>query len=49
VTPPASIFRDFADYFLPVCPPSAETIWAALKALLSGHAPKLPYPLLKYE
>jgi len=37
------------DYFLPGCPPSADTIWAALKALLTGHEPKLPYPLLKYE
>jgi NAD-reducing hydrogenase small subunit len=37
------------DYFLPGCPPSADTIWEALKALLTGHEPKLPYTLFKYE
>lgn len=37
------------DYFLPGCPPSADAIWEALKALLAGHAPQLPYRLLKYE
>jgi NAD-reducing hydrogenase small subunit len=37
------------DYFLPGCPPSADTIWAGLKALLAGNAPALPYQLLKYE
>jgi len=37
------------DYFLPGCPPSADTIWEALKALLTGHEPKLPYALFKYE
>lgn len=37
------------DYFLPGCPPSAETIWEALRALLTGHEPNLPYGLLKYE
>ena len=37
------------DYFLPGCPPSADTIWEALKALLTGQAPQLPYRLLKYE
>jgi NAD-reducing hydrogenase small subunit len=37
------------DYFLPGCPPSADAIWAALKALLTGAEPVLPYPLLKYE
>ena len=37
------------DYFLPGCPPSADAIWAALKALLTGGEPVLPYQLLKYE
>ena len=37
------------DYFLPGCPPSADTIWAGLKALLTGQEPKLPYGLFKYE
>jgi NAD-reducing hydrogenase small subunit len=37
------------DYFLPGCPPSADTIWNGLKALLNGEEPKLPYRLLKYE
>ena len=37
------------DYFLPGCPPSGDTIWEGLKALLSGGQPKLPYRLVKYE
>jgi len=37
------------DYLLPGCPPSADAIWEVLKALLTGRAPKLAYPLLKYE
>jgi NAD-reducing hydrogenase small subunit len=37
------------DYFLPGCPPSGDAIWAALKALLIGKEPVLPYQLLKYE
>ena len=37
------------DYFLPGCPPSGDTIWHALKALLTGQPPTLPYGLLKYE
>ena len=37
------------DYFLPGCPPSADTLWAALTALLAGRAPELPYGLLKYD
>jgi len=37
------------DYHLPGCPPSADTIWAALTALLSAGAVALPYPLLKYD
>jgi len=37
------------DYFLPGCPPSADTIWTALKALITGQTLQLPYPLFKYE
>jgi NAD-reducing hydrogenase small subunit len=37
------------DYFLPGCPPSADTIWKGLKALLGDDEPTLPYRLLKYE
>ncbi len=37
------------DYFLPGCPPSADAIWAALTALLSGEPIELPYELLKYD
>lgn len=37
------------DYFLPGCPPSADTIWAALTALVSGGEVELPYQLIKYD
>jgi NAD-reducing hydrogenase small subunit len=37
------------DYSLPGCPPSADTLWAALAALLSGKEVELPYELLKYD
>lgn len=37
------------DYHLPGCPPSAETIWQALTALLNGKPLDLPYELLKYD
>ncbi|WP_372806885.1 NADP oxidoreductase [Pontiella sp.] len=37
------------DYFLPGCPPSADTLWAALTALLGGKPVELPYELLKYD
>ncbi len=37
------------DACLPGCPPSADTLWAALNALLAGEAPALPYELLKYD
>ena len=37
------------DYYLPGCPPSADAIWAALTALLSGEPIELPYELLKYD
>lgn len=37
------------DYFLPGCPPSADTLWAAISALLLGAKPVLPYELVKYD
>jgi len=37
------------DYFLPGCPPTADAIWAAVTALLSGKPIELPYELLKYD
>ncbi len=37
------------DYFLPGCPPSADTIWAALTALLNNKPLELPYELIKYD
>ena len=37
------------DYFLPGCPPSADTIWTALVALLEGKPLELPYELIKYD
>ena len=37
------------DYHLPGCPPSADTLFAALVALLSSAPVELPYPLIKYD
>lgn len=37
------------DYFLPGCPPSADTIWAAITALLCDVPVELPYQLIKYD
>jgi len=37
------------DYFLPGCPPSADTIWEALVALLTDKPVELPYELIKYD
>ena len=37
------------DYFMPGCPPSADTIWTALRALLAGNAPDYPYLLRKFD
>jgi NAD-reducing hydrogenase small subunit len=37
------------DYFLPGCPPSADAIWAGLKAVLAGRTPSFPYQLLRYD
>ncbi len=37
------------DYHLQGCPPSAETIWTALTALLTDKPVELPYELIKYD
>jgi NAD-reducing hydrogenase small subunit len=37
------------DYHLPGCPPSADTLFAALVALLSDAPVDLPYELIKYD
>jgi NAD-reducing hydrogenase small subunit len=37
------------DYFLPGCPPPADTIWEALVSLLNGEPIDLPYQLVKYD
>jgi NAD-reducing hydrogenase small subunit len=37
------------DYYLPGCPPPADTLWAALVALLNGKEPELTYDLIKYD
>ena len=37
------------EYHLPGCPPSADTLWEALNALLEGRSLELPYELIKYD
>lgn len=37
------------DYHIPGCPPSADTIWQTLVALLSNKPVNLPYELIKYD
>ncbi len=37
------------DYFLPGCPPSADTLWQTLVALLTDQPVELPYELIKYD
>jgi NAD-reducing hydrogenase small subunit len=37
------------DYFLPGCPPPADALWLALRALLANEPLTLPYGLLKYD
>jgi NAD-reducing hydrogenase small subunit len=37
------------DYFLPGCPPPADTLWEALMALLDNKPLELPYALIKYD
>ena len=37
------------DYYLPGCPPPADTIWETLVALLTDQPVDLPYELVKYD
>ena len=37
------------DYFLPGCPPSADTIWKFLTDLIAGREPSLPADLVHYD
>lgn len=37
------------DYHLPGCPPSADLIWNALYALVTGSEMDLPYEVIKYD
>jgi NAD-reducing hydrogenase small subunit len=37
------------DYYLPGCPPSAELIWNALVALVTGDELKMPYEVVKFD
>jgi NAD-reducing hydrogenase small subunit len=37
------------DYYLPGCPPPADTLWEALTALLNDRPLDLPYQLIKYD
>lgn len=37
------------DYQIPGCPPSADTMWSALNALIKNQKPSLDYALIKYD
>lgn len=37
------------DYFIPGCPPSADTIWRVLTDLLAGREPRLDYRQLHFD
>lgn len=37
------------DYYLPGCPPSADLLYMALKALITGQEADIPYELIKYD
>ncbi len=37
------------DYFLPGCPPSADTIWHFLTELVAGRTPQLGHGLIQYD
>tara|TARA_R110002072_G_scaffold28229_3_gene90833 strand:- start:3496 stop:4053 length:558 start_codon:yes stop_codon:yes gene_type:complete len=37
------------DYQIPGCPPSGDTLWSALNALIHGEKPSLDYALIKFD
>ena len=37
------------DYFIPGCPPSADTIWKILNDLILGRMPRLNHQLMHYD
>ena len=37
------------DYFLPGCPPSADSIWTFLNKLIAGEKISFPYSLIHYD
>jgi NAD-reducing hydrogenase small subunit len=37
------------DYVLPGCPPTADLIWNALYALVTGNEIELPYEVIRYD
>ena len=37
------------DYFLPGCPPSADTLWTFLNEILAGEEISFPYSLIHYD
>ena len=37
------------DYFLPGCPPSADTLWTFLNEILAGEEITFPYSLIHYD
>lgn len=37
------------DYFLPGCPPSADTLWTFLTELIAGEEITFPYSLVHYD
>lgn len=37
------------DYFIPGCPPSADTIWLVLNDLIAGKEPALEHGLIHYD
>lgn len=37
------------EYQIPGCPPSAETLWCALNALIRDEKPSLEYALIKFD
>jgi len=37
------------DYFIPGCPPSADTIWQVLNDIMAGREPQLGHGLIHYD